>query len=134
MALDEIKDYIKDYFIQKGYQTFEEGHVDSEYLNIVAIRYQYFGERMFTVYKHDLQNCIFLSHKWFLLEIVNPEMAKRTTDEHVALEGVLDDVDTKLWRIAYQYYDHIGHDKFKILNSWLDKHRDALLIYDYDMV
>lgn len=134
MTLDEIKDYVKDYFIQKGYRTFEDGIVDSEQLDIVAIRYQYFGERIFDIYKYNLHNCAFRSHKWFLLEMVNPKMAKQTTDEHVALEGVLDDIDTKLWRTVYQYYDHIGHDKFKIINSWLDEHRDTLLPYDYDIV
>lgn len=134
MTLDEIKNYIKDYFIQHGNRTFEDGLVDSEQLDIVAIRYQYFGERIFDIYRGNLHNCVFRSHKWFLLEMVNPKIAKRTSDEHIALEGVLDDVDTRLWRIAYQYYDHIGHDKFKMINSWLDEHRDALLVYDYDMV
>ena len=69
-----------------------------------------------------------------MLEMVNPQKAMMTNNTHEALDGALDITDTKLWILAYDFYDHIGHDKFGILGQWLDKHRDTLLKYEYDMV
>ena len=134
MTLDEIKDYIKDYFLKNGYQTFEDDSVHTKYLDVAAIRYQYFGEYMFDVYKDNLNHCLFHNHKWFLLEMINPKIAMMTTDTHTATKGVLDDIDTKLWNVTYKYYDHIGHDRFTGLDKWLDKHRDELLSCQYDIV
>lgn len=134
MTIDEIKDYIKDYFAQHGYRTFEDGDAHNHYLDKTAIRYQYFGERMFNIYKKNLNNCVLRSNRWFLLEMVNPQKAMATCNMYEALDGVLDDVNTKLWVLAYNFYDDIGHDKFGSLEQWLDKHRDTLLKYEYDMV
>lgn len=134
MTIDEIKDYIKDYFDKHGYRTLEDGTILNHYLDDVAIRYQYFGERMFDIYKNNLNNCVLRSNRWFLLEMVNPQKAMMTGNMYESLDGVLDDVDTKLWVLAYDFYDGIGHDKFGILEQWLDKHRDTLLKYEYDMV
>ena len=134
MTIDEIKDYIKDYFDKHGYRTFEDNPTLNHYLDKTAIRYQYFGERMFDIYKNNLNNCVLRSSKWFLLEMVNPQKAMMTSDVYEALDGALDNVDTKLWVLAYAFYDHIGHDKFGILEQWLDKYRDTLLEYEYDMV
>lgn len=134
MTNDEIKDYIKDYFTNHGYRTFEDGSTLREELDVVTIRYQYFGEYMFKIYKHNLNNCALRSHRWFLLEMINPKTAMMTTNMHTALRGVLDDVDTKLWKSAYEYYDHIGHDEFGILAPWLDEHRDVLCSPNYDII
>lgn len=134
MTIDEIKDYIKDYFIKHGCQIFEDFNVDPRYLEETAIRYQYFGDSIFEMYKYDLTDCLFRNHKWFLLEVVNPKIAFSTSNIHTALIGVLDDIDTELWSRAYQYYDHIGHDKFDVLGLWLDEHRDILCASDYDIV
>lgn len=134
MTNDEIKDYIKDYFIEHGYRTFEDGSTLREQLDVVAIRYQYFGGYMFKIYKHDLSNCALRSHRWFLLEMVNPKTAMITTNMYTALGGVLDNIDIKLWKSAYEYYDDIGHDKFGPLAPWLDEHRDILYPLNYDIV
>ena len=138
MTIDEIKDYVKDYFAKHGYRTFEDGDTHSDahnhYLDKTAIRYQYFGERMFNIYKKNLNNCLLRGDKWFLLEMVNPQKAMMTNNTHEALAGALDNADTKLWTSAYDFYDYIGHDKFGILGNWLDKNRDSLLRYEYDMV
>ena len=89
MTIDEIKDYIKDYFAKHGYRTFEDcdTHSDahSHYLDKTAIRYQYFGERMFDIYKKNLNNCLLRGDKWFLLEMVNPQKAMMTNNTHEAL-------------------------------------------------
>ena len=134
MTIDEIKDYIKDYFIEHDCQIFEETPLKPEFLDVAAIRYQYFGDYMFDVYKYDLPHCLFHNHKWFLLEMVNPKIAPKTGSMHTALKGVLDNIDTELWNLAYKYYDRIGHDKFGKLSPWLDEHRDILYSLDYDMV
>ena len=60
MTMDEIKDYIKDYFIEHDCQIFEEVPLEPEFLDGTAIRYQYFGDHMFDVYKYDLSHCLFL--------------------------------------------------------------------------
>ena len=53
MTIDEIKDYVKYYFAKHGYRTFEDvdphSNAHSHYLDKTAIRYQYFGERMFNI-------------------------------------------------------------------------------------
>lgn len=134
MTIDEIKDYITEYFINNGLSSFDRREIDDWYLDIAATRYQYFGERMLQLYKDDLYNCLFRSHKWFLLEMVNPEVAMYVTDTTRALKGVLDNVDTNLWDLVYQYYDYIGHDKFLALGPWLDEHRDKLFMTNYDII
>ena len=134
MTIDETKGYIKDYLIDHGCQIFEDFDVDHQYLDDIAIRYQYFGEYMFKIYKHNLNNCALRSHRWFLLEMINPKTAMMTTNMYTALRGVLDNINTELWDSAYKYYDHIGHDKFGILSPWLDEHRDILYSSTYDIV
>lgn len=134
MATNEIKDYIKDYFAKHGYSIFEDDAIPSHYLDDVAIRYQYFGERMFNIYKNNLNNCALRNSKWFLLEMVNPQKAMMTNNMYEALDGVLDGINMKLWVSAYDFYDYIGHDKFGSLEQWFDNNRDTLLKYEYDMV
>ena len=82
MTIDEIKDYIKDYFIEHDCQIFEETPLKPEFLDVAVIRYQYFGDYMFDVYKYDLPHCLFHNHKWFLLEMVNPKIALKTGSMH----------------------------------------------------
>lgn len=134
MAIDEIKDYIKDYFIEHGFQIFKDFDVEPRYLDDIAIRYQYFGDYIFEIYEYDLCDCLFRNHKWFLLEMVNPKTAMEAVNTQTALIGVLDNVNTELWDSAYKYYDYIGHDKFGALAPWLDEHRDILLSPKYDIV
>lgn len=134
MTIDEIKDYIKDYFIEHDCHIFEDFDVDPQYLDDIAIRYQYFGDYILRLYDYDLCDCLFRNHKWFLLEVVNPKMAMETSNMHTALRGVLDNIDTELWNLAYKYYDHIGHEQFDILAPWLDEHRDILCSSIYDIV
>ena len=134
MTIDEIKDYIKDYFIEHDCYIFEDFTADPRYLEEAAIRYQYFGESIFEMYKYDLTDCLFRNHKWFLLEMVNPEMAFGTSNIQTALTGVLDHINTELWDSAYKYYDHIGHEQFDVLKPWLDEYRDILCSSTYDIV
>lgn len=127
-------DIIKDHFIKHGDQTFENGFVGPQYLEDVIIRYQYFGNYMFDVYKNNLNHGIFHSHSWFLLEMVNPEVAIHTSNMREVLQTLSDDIDTELWISAYGYYDHIGHDRFAGISQWLDEHRDTLATPSYDIV
>ena len=38
MTIDEIKDYVKDYFAKHGYRTFEDSGIHDRYLDKTAIR------------------------------------------------------------------------------------------------
>ena len=62
------------------------------------------------------------THTWFLLEMVNPDVASHTASIKRVLEGLLENSDTDLWNSAYEYYDYVGHGEFRpTLSSWLDK-------------
>ena len=121
MDIKEIKSHIRAKFAEH-YEYCPFGQNDDEQLNTTALRYQYFGERMLHIYRHDLSNCYHRSHTWFLLEMVRPGMALHTASIKLVLEGLLKNTDADLWDSAYRYYDYVGNDKFQpTLSSWLDK-------------
>lgn len=134
MELNETKRYVLNRFSERHIDIshLPSGH---ELLHTSAIRYQYFGERMLNLYESNWYNCCYRSHPWFLLEMVNPDIACHTTFQTDALKDILDIRDTNLWSSAYGYYDHVGHEQFgQILRPWLDEHRDILIGPNYDMV
>lgn len=133
--IKEIKSHIRDKFAEHyEYCPFGQNDYD-ERLNTTALRYQYFGERMLHIYRHYLSNCYSRAHTWFLLEMVNPNIALHSASIKRSLEGLLKNPDTDLWDSAYGYYDHVGHSEFRpALSSWLDKHRNELVIPNYDFI
>lgn len=135
MEFDEIKSYIRSKFTERyEYHPFGQSD-DDERLKTTALRYQYFGERMLHIYRHGLPNCYSRSHTWFLLEMVNPNIALHSASIKRSLAGLLKNPDTDLWNSAYEYYDHVGHDEFQpTLSSWLDKHRNELVTPQYDFI
>lgn len=135
MDIKEIKSYIRAKFTERfAYDPFGQSDDDAQ-LNTTTLRYQYFGERMLHIYRHDLSNCYSRAHTWFLLEMVNPNIALHSASIKRSLEGLLKNPDTDLWDSAYGYYDHVGHSEFQpTLSSWLDKHRNELFIPEYDFV
>ena len=135
MDIKEIKSYIRAKFTEHyEYYPFSQSD-DDEQLNTVVLRYQYFGERMFGIYKLSLSNCYQRSHTWFLLEMVNPNIALHSASIKRSLEGLLKNPDADLWDSAYGYYDHMRHSEFEpLLSSWLDKHRNELVTPEYDFV
>lgn len=135
MDIKEIKSHIRAKFAEHyEYCPFGQND-DDEQLNTTALRYQYFGERMFDIYKLSLSNCYQRSHTWFLLEMMRPGMALHSASIKLVLEGLLKNPDADLWDSAYRYYDYVGHDKFDpLLGSWLDKHRNELVTLHYDFI
>lgn len=135
MDIKEIKSHIRAKFAEHyEYCPFGQND-DDEQLNTTALRYQYFGERMFNIYKFSLSNCYQRSHTWFLLEMMNPNIALHSASIKRSLEGLLKNTDADLWDSAYRYYDYVGNDKFDpLLSSWLDKHRNELVTLHYDFV
>lgn len=134
MRIEEIKQYLRQTFIQGNRYMFNLRDAD-ERLETTALRYQYFGERMLHIYRHGLSNCYSRAHTWFLLEMMNPNIALHSASIKRSLAGLLKNPDTDLWNSAYEYYDHVGHDEFQpTLSSWLDKHRNELVTLSYDIV
>ena len=135
MDIKEIKSYIRAKFTERyEYHPFDQSDDDKQ-LNITALRYQYFGERMLDIYQLSLSNCYQRSHTWFLLEIMSPDIASHTASIKRVLKGLLENPDDDLWNSAYKYYDYVGHGEFEpLLGSWLDKHRNELVTLSYDIV
>lgn len=62
MDIKEIKSYIRAKFTERyEYHPFDQSDDDKQ-LNITALRYQYFGERMLDIYQLSLSNCYQRSH------------------------------------------------------------------------
>ena len=102
MEIDKIKQYLRRTFIQRNRYMFNLVDAD-ELLETATRRYQYFGERMFDIYKPNLSNCYLRSHTWFLLEMVNPDVALYTNSEKESLKGLLENPDVDLWDSVYGY-------------------------------
>ena len=134
MEIDELKQYLRRTFTQGNCYIFSSLD-DNEPSRITILRYQYFGERMLHIYRHNLSYCYSRAHTWFLLEMVNPNIALHSASIKRSLAGLLKNPDTDLWNSAYEYYDYVGHSEFQpALSSWLDKHRNELVTLSYDIV
>lgn len=134
MEIDELKQYLRRTFVQGDRYIFDSRY-DDERLETTALRYQYFGERMLHIYRHGLSNCYSRAHTWFLLEMMNPNIALHSASIKRVLEGLLENPDTDLWNSAYEYYDYVGHGEFRpTLSSWLDKHRNELVTPQYNFI
>lgn len=91
-------------------------HSESQFLDINI------SENECSTFTDTICQIVIHAHTWFLLEMVNPNIALHSASIKRSLEGLLKNPDDDLWNSAYEYYDYVGHGEFRpTLSSWLDK-------------
>lgn len=113
--------------------TLKKMYTDDHYLNMATKRYQFFGDKIFSIHAQFLCRVYLSPHQWFLLDMVAPSISWIDNIPCI-FSHALQNPNKEMWRLAYAYYDEIGHDKFPNINTRLDKYREQLTGVCYDFI
>ena len=107
-------------------------YLDTEDLRRATTRYRVFGRKMFRAYRSYLAGSYRRTHEWFLIEVANNSIVDIAPLDRI-FKRMLDNENID-WQKIYTYYDLVGHGAFDGLTPYLDKHRDELLMPQYDII